>query len=450
MKNQDNKNNLLKNTLRLALPIAMQQLMIASLHLVDTAMVVSLGDVSTAAIGTAGRWFFLFNLCIFGFSSGMSVIVSQFWGIKDKKSIHKAFGLGLLSAVTFAIIFSMTTLIIPKSLINVFSDDINVINEGARYLQIAGLSFIPLSISLITGYLLRSTESVKLPLIISFISISINTLLNYILIFGKWGFEPMGIQGAAYATVISSAIQCVLFIVISYIKKNIAYSKLRELIPKDIAFVKKYFITTLPVLINEILWAVGVNVYNMVLARQGSSNYAAYTIFSSIEQISFTFFIGICSACAVIIGKLVGQKKLDEAYQTAKKYIISTLVMAVVVSTVLFLSAKSIVSLYDTQNPQTADTAVTLLKILCFILPFYLIPYICIVGIFRAGGDTKAGMYIDVFNVWVIGVPVTLICGFLLKLEFKYIFLFMYSEHFFKVIICLIYFKKRKWLRTLT
>lgn len=450
MKNELHKNSLLKDTLKLAIPVALQQLLTASLHLVDTTMVVTLGDISTAAIGAAGRWFFLMHLFLFGFGSGMSVLISQFWGIRDKKTIHKTFGLGIINMLVVSILFCSAAVMFPKALISVFSNEAAVIAEGARYLQVAALSFIPLAVSMAYGYLMRSTENVVTPLIISFITVGTNTLLNYILIFGKLGIEPMGIRGAAIATATSSTLQCVLYIVVSNIRQNIAAAKLRSMIPRDKAFVKKYYITAMPVLINEVMWALGVNVYNFVLGRQGSSNYAAYTLFSSIEQTTFTFFIGLCSACAVIIGKMVGQSDAEQAYQSGKKYLRAVVIMGFIVGGLLFGMSGPVVNWLPVEKVETAQMAIRLLRIYACYMPMFMLPYIAIVGIFRAGGDTKTGMMIDVVNVWLIGVPITLLAGFYFKLDFEYIFALMYTEHIFKVVMCLKHFKSKKWLRQLT
>lgn len=444
-------NQLVKQTMRLALPIALQQLLTASLHLVDTAMVVSLGDISTAAIGAAGRWFFLIHLFFFGFGSGMSVIISQFWGIKDTKTIGKAFGLGTVNTMITGLLFTTVAVCFPEFMIGVFSNEAAVIAEGAKYIQIAALAFIPLAISMTFGYLMRSTEQVMMPLIISFVSVGSNTFLNYLLIYGKFGFSPLGIRGAAYATMISSTLQCGLYMITSRFHNKLKLSfKIKNLIPKDKDFVRKYYITAMPVLFNEVLWALGMNTYNMVLARQGSSNYAAYTIFEAIEQVAFTFSIGICSACSVILGKMVGKNELEKAFETARKYIYAIIALAVTIGGLLFGLSRPLVSLFNVQNANTASMAMTLLRIHSCMLILTLIPFICIVGIFRAGGDTKTGLFIDMFNVWVIGVPITLICGFVLKLDFQYIFMAMYSEHVIKVFMSLYHFRSKKWLNRLT
>lgn len=444
------KQKLLRNTLRLALPISLHQMLAASFHLVDTAMVVRLGVIPTAALGVSGIWFFLVNLTFFGFASGMSVLVSQYWGVKDFKNIRKSFSMGLLNAVATGFIITILLFVFTPQMLSIFTDDPLVIEEGVKYLKTACWSFLPMSVAFIFIYLLRSTETVILPLIITAISVASNTAMNSVLIFGKLGFEAMGIRGAGVATLISTMLQMILIVSICYIKKNVAAARLKELFDVSRDFAKKFYRLATPVLANEVLWAVGVSVYKMVYGRMGSANFAAFTIYSSIEQLMFTFFIGICSACSVIVGKLVGRGEVKEAYATAKKFMIYGTAFAFVVGIIVIFVRNPIISLFSMPDIKTAQTVSTLLLIYAFAIPMYILPFIAIVGIFRSGGDTKRGLIYDIINVWFIGVPIVLIAGFVLKLPFEWVFALMWTEHIVKTIMCLVYFKSKKWIRRLT
>ncbi len=450
IKSQNTKGGLLKNVLKLALPISLQQMLAASFHLVDTAMVVKLGVIPIAALGVSGRWFFLINLTFFGFASGMSVLVSQYWGIKDLKNIRKSFSMGLINSMVVGSVMTVLLFIFTPQMLGVFTNDPLVIAAGTKYLKIACWAFLPTSVAFTFSYLLRSTETVILPLITTVISVACNTALNYIFIFGKLGFPVMGIKGAAIATLISATLQMILLVTISHIKKNVAAAKIKELLDFSRDFVKKYYILALPVLANEVMWAIGVSVYNMVFGRLGSENYAAFTIYSSIEQLMFTFFIGICSACAVIVGKMVGRGEMKEAYTTAKKFMIYGTGLAFVVGIFVILFRNPIISLLSVPDVYTVQMVSKLLFIYAFALPLYILPFIAIVGIFRSGGDTKTGLVYDVINVWFIGVPIVAIAGFVLKLSFEWVFALMWTEHVVKTIMCLVYFKSKKWIRRLT
>lgn len=444
------KETSLKNILKIAIPIALQQLLISSLHLVDTAFIVQLGDISTAAVGTAGRVFFLFHVLIFGSCSGMMVLSSQFWGVGDKKTIHQAFGLGMFSALGLGFIMCCLAFFFPRAMINIFTDNEMIISEGAKYIKIASLMFIPMAIANAHGYLLRATEHVIMPLIISFIGVGINTALNYILIFGKLGSPALGIEGAAIATVISSTFQCILFIVLCRMQKNICAVSFRDIMPKTKEFVKKYFSVAMPVFINELIWCTGVNVYVMALARQEVSNYTAYTIFTPFEQIFFTLFIGLGSACSVLLGKIVGRNELKKAYNFAKHFAIYTFLIAILTGGLIFIFAPSLIGLMQVDSLATQAMAIKIMRIFACVLPIFICTYICIVGIFRSAGSTKIGMILDGATVWFVGIPMVWLAAFVFHWDFEYIYLMTFIEHVIKTIICIFIFRKRNWLKPLT
>lgn len=445
-----NRETSLKSVLKIAIPIALQQLLTASLHLVDTGFIVRLGNTSTAAIGAAGRLFFAIHVTMFGLCSGMMIIASQFWGVKDIKTIRKAFGLGLLNLIAIGIAAGVACFVFPAQLIGIFTNDAVAIAEGAKYLKIAGLSYIPLAVAVAYSLLLRSTENVKAPLFVSIVSVGVNTLLNYLLIFGKFGFPKLGIQGAAIATLISAVLQCILYIVICKAQDNVANATIAELIPRDKGFVKKFYKTSLPTLANELLWVAGVSVYSMIYGRQGTINFSAFTIFSAFDQIMFTFFIGLCSACAVITGKLVGRRELNKAYEFGKKYILYTEMFAIFVSIMIMTFAPFLIGLMNPNDAQTYDMAVRLMRLYSLVFPLFILPYISIVGIFRPAGSPKIGMILDGITVWFVGVPATLLAAFVFKLPFEYIYIMFGTEHLVKSILCIIIYRKRKWLRPLT
>ena len=268
----ENRSGFYKKMLTLALPIALQQLLTSCAQLIDTAMVVGLGNANTAAIGVAGRWGFLVNLALFGISSGVATMTAQHWGIKDYKSIHRAYGTGLVLAVTVGMIYTVCAFAIPRQLMMVFNNEPEVIEAGAQYLRYVCLYGIFTAISLVTSTTMRSTEDVHTPLLCSVIAVVTNTALNYILINGKLGLPALGLQGAAIATALSAALQAALMITIGYAKKSIVIAKPSETFSFEKEFFRKFLRVCLPVMFNELMWGIGTNVYAMVYARQGSEN----------------------------------------------------------------------------------------------------------------------------------------------------------------------------------
>ncbi|MBR3779718.1 MAG: MATE family efflux transporter [Clostridia bacterium] len=443
--------NFIKNMLRLALPIAFQQLLVSCAQLIDTAMVTKLGNVAVSAVGVSSRWIFLMNLFYFGISSGSAALISQFWGAKEKKNIQKSYGVALLFGAGVAVVFSLSMFVIPQYMIRVFTGEQEVIDVAVQYMKIVAFMGLFSAFNQISCTALRATERVNPPLITSFISVATNTVLNYILINGKLGFPALGIRGAAFATLISTALQSVLLFIVLRTSKDIYNGKLKEFFRLSKDFVRRFSIVCLPVVFNEVAWAIGTNIYVMVFARQGNEAYAGYTIFSSIEQIAFVFFVGICHACSIMTGKTIGEGNSDGAYKLAKKFVIMTPIIGIITGTIFMFIRNPMLSLLEIETQGAFDIASKLVMIYCLWLPIRNIPYTLIVGTFRAGGDTRVGIFYDCISLYLIGVPVVAILGLVVKVDFEYLLIAMYiCEDIPKSLMSLHRFRSRKWIRNLT
>ena len=450
MKNRENKGFFGKMA-KLALPIAMQQLLVSCAQLVDTAMVTSLGNVTVSAVGVSSRWIFLMNLFYFGISSGSAALISQYWGAKEKTNIRKACGAAMVFSLAIACIFCFAMALFPEQLIRVFSNEDAVVKEAAKYMRIVAFMGIFSAFNQIACTVLRATEKVNPPLFSSIAAVAINTTLNYVLIYGKFGFPQLGIKGAALASLISAAVQSAILMAVMRMSKEVFKAPLKEFLSLSREFVKKFCIVCLPVVFNEGIWAIGTNIYAMVFARQGSENYAGYTIFSSVEQVAFVFFVGICHACSIMTGKTIGEGKENEAYKLAKKFVIMTPIIGIVTGSVLAVFREPLLSLLNIETQAAFDLASKLILIYCLWLPIRNIPYTLIVGTFRAGGDTKIGIFYDCISMYIIAVPLIIYLGMVAKVEFHYLLIAMYlGEDLLKTILSLHRFKSKKWIKNLT
>ncbi|MBQ2841534.1 MAG: MATE family efflux transporter [Clostridia bacterium] len=443
--------NFFKNMIRLAFPIAMQQLLVSCAQLVDTAMVTRLGNVVVSSVGVSSRWIFLMNLFYFGISSGAAAMIAQFWGAKDKESIKKSYGNALVFGVGVAVVFTCCMFLIPELMIKVFSSEQAVIETAAQYMKIVAFMGIFSAFNQITCTALRATERVNPPLFTSVAAVVVNTALNYIFIYGKLGMPAMGIRGAALATLISTVFQSLLLFIVVRTSEEIFSAPIKDFFKLNFKFIKRFSIVCLPVVFNEAMWAMGTNIYSMVFARQGSEAYAGYTIFSSIEQVAFVFFVGICHACSIMTGKTIGEGDEKGAYKLAKKFVIMTPLIGVVTGCVLALFREPLLSLLDIETQGAFDIASKLILVYCLWLPVRNIPYTLIVGTFRAGGDTKIGILYDCLSLYLVSVPVIIVLGLVIKVDFVYLIVAMYlCEDIPKTIMSLCRFKSKKWIRNLT
>ena len=437
-----------KRAMRLALPIAFQNLLLSSFALIDTMMIGPLGGDAIAAVGAAGQLSWLMNLMLFGLTSGAAVFISQYWGVKDKDGIHRTYGLLLAGTAVSAVLFCLISLVFPRQFVGFYveSSEQQTIQYGVEYLQIAGLSYLAIALTQSLGTVLRSTENVKIPLVGSFVSLLGNIGFNYLFIY-KMG---MGVRGAALGTVISAWVAPVAVFLVSWYQKNIAITSFKRLFDWRRSFLKQYAIVCAPVLINEMLWAVGTTTYIAIFGRASKEFLTAMTIFKSVEGMAFAFFVGLCHACSVMVGKSVGQGNRQAAHDDARRFTVSMFLISVVVGLALIASRTLVLKLFDVSAVEYAYTFAIML-IYGLEIPIRNIPYVLIVGIFRASGDTRIGVLFDVLGVWVIAIPITLLTVFVWKLPLPLCyFIMLISEDLLKAVLCIFRFRSGKWFHPIT
>lgn len=443
-----------KTVLRLALPVAMQSLLTSSFTLVDTLLVSNLGTVALSSVGMIGQWVWLMNMIMIGFCSATTVFVSQFWGIKDIKSIKHIDGISTLFAFTISIMFTAVSLIMPNAIMHMFNKNMQVISVGAEYLRVVSFSFLPIALTNILSSVLRSVERVKLPMYISGFTTVLNIFLDYAMIFGKFGFSKMGVRGAALATAISSWLGLILLIAISVVQKNVLIGRLKDYFVFSKEELVEYIKRATPVVINEGMWGLGTFIFTIIFANMGYEYFSALTILRSFENMSFVIFIGICSAASVMIGKSVGKGNIERGLYDSKRFMIIVPCLAVVVSLFIAIFRNNLVGIFNMGNNVSDFTlkyAAILMIIYAVAFPLRMLPYLEIVAIFRAGGDTITGAKLELCSLWAFSIPATAIAVYLFKVPFAVAFIVMYVfEDIPKNILSLKFYLSKKWLKPVT
>jgi len=290
-----------RSMLALAVPVAFQQLITASLNMIDVLMVGQLGETSVAALGLANQIFFLLILFLFGVTSGMSIFTAQYWGKKDVENIRKVLGLCLAISVFVATAFTLAATLIPQRLMSFYTEDQEVIRLGSDYLRIVGLSYIMMAITVSYVSVLRSITMVKMTVLVSVVGLGLKTIIAYVLIFGIGGFPVLGVRGAAIGTAIGWTFECILLIILVYTLRTPLAAHPLSFFKFSRPFAMNILKTSMPAAINEVLWSVGFSSYNAVYARIGTDAIAAVNINATIEELMFVLFIGLGNACAVMV-----------------------------------------------------------------------------------------------------------------------------------------------------
>ncbi|HNW83188.1 MAG TPA: MATE family efflux transporter [bacterium] len=440
--------NFYKRALAIAVPIAIHNLIISSINMADVFMVGQLGESAIAALGISNQLMFLFILFLFGMGSGGSIFISQFYGKKDRVNLHRVIGIMMVPALAISIIMASGAIFIPKVLMSVFSKDAEVLDQSARYLMIVGLSYPFTAISVIYQVVLRSTDKPVIPMYTSFFALIINISFNWLLIFGNMGFPKFGIEGAAIATVIARVLETLLTVFIVYYTKSVAAAKIKVMLDFKMDLIKKVFVTSMPVFINESVWASGIVVLNIIFASLGTESIAAVNIMDSVGRLSFAAFIGIANAGAVVLGTDIGAQKYDAVWEHSKKFASMSIYAGIAVSIILFITAPSVISIYNI-SATVSDLAYKTLLVWVFMIPIVSFNCLNIVGILRSGGDTRAALWIDIGALWAIGVPLAFIGAYYFSLPIYLVYLLSKTEEIFKFIFGFKRYLSKKWIKNL-
>jgi Na+-driven multidrug efflux pump len=255
----------------------------------------------------------------------------------------------------------------------------------------------------------------------------------------------MGVVGAAVATCIARYLECGTLLALVYARRTPAAARPRELLGADRVFVRLFLITTAPVILEEVAWSVGITVYNAIYARIGTASIAAVNIAATIEGLAFVAFIGLSSACAIMIGNRIGAGALDDAAEYARRFVRIAITVGVAAGLLILIGSGPILSLYKI-SPETRALAQSILFIMAAMLWIKAGNMVMIVGIMRSGADTRFAFIADVAPMWLIGVPLALAGAFVWHLPVLLVYLLVMCDECAKFVISLWRIRSMRWI----
>lgn len=436
-----------KRVAAIAVPITLQNIIVMSLNLVDNLVIGQLGAVPIAAVGLITQLVFMLMIMTFGAAGGASIFVSQYWGKKDLDSIEKTLGHIVKITLALGALFFIMLFFLPDKVLSVFTTDAHVIEVGSVYSRAIAPTAFMSSLSFIIAMALRTVERAKIPMIISAVALTLNTVGTLTLVFGLGPFPELGVFGAAVATLFSRAFEMCLYIYILARNKTPIRLSLRSLLGFDSAFFKRMMKYALPVITNESFWSLGITMYAVVLARMGTDAIATRNIVSSMESLGFVFFGGLASSTVVLVGSELGNKNFPGAEDNARRLLRLSFLVSIFAGFLIIVLSRFLVNLYNV-DVSVKITALRVMLVLGLALPLKLFNAITIVGILRSGGDTRAAMLLELLCLWCIGVPLVATTGLVLGWPVLLVYLAMLPEEIVKGFLGLRRLKSKKWLRT--
>lgn len=433
----------------LAFPIILQNLVTASLNLLDNIMIGHLGVSEIASIGLSNQYYLIFFLTISGSTLGAGIFMSQFWGRKDIENIKKFLGISLIFSLGFAIFYTIIAMFYPESIIKIFTHDINVIKSGTSYLKNVAPSYIFTCLSLAFSVALRSTEQTSIPMKASVIGLVFNGILNYIFIFGKLGFEPMGVKGAALGTTFARFAEFLFILYMVYLKNNIIKSSIKELFNFTFFTVKSYIKTAIPVVSNDFMWIVGITFYSKAYALIGTDAIATMQIATIVNNLFLIFGIGIAVAASILIGNNIGaNKSFSEIQSNANKISYFAIVLGIIIG-IIFIFISPIATIFFNVSDKIKSDIIFIIRTMAILLPFRFYGVLQIIGNFRGGGDVIYAIFCEMLALWGVGIPLAFFAVLVLKLPIIYVYCFVCLEDIAKVILVYPRLKSGKWIKKL-
>lgn len=438
------------NVLRFSIPVAIQNMSSAVLGIIDVSVISNMGETAVAAVSLANQLFYVVSLITFGITSGASVYMARSYGEQNPEGMRKNFSLTVLFSLLVNFVIMLLCLAWPKQALAIFTEETQTIADGAVYLLIITPTFLLYSISNSCVAFFRSVNRTKIPMIATIVSLALKTLLNFVLIYGFWGIPGMGVAGAALATLISKIVEMIIYLIyMAKYEERTYIFQFRDICYFRLRAVGDFINKTYAVILNESLWGLGISAFNAIFGRMGDvdSTVSAVSIARQLENLGNGFFYGIAIGACVAISQIIGQKKLDEAKELSRKYSLAGFYVGIGVMLLMLAVDIPYVRLCFTKlTPQTQNLAIVLIAVYALYMPFRSLASTLIMGVMRAGGDSKMAMLYDVVPVYLWSLLLGWVLGIGLQWPVGIVLAVMMFKRFIKCAFALYRVATGKWL----
>lgn len=436
-----------KELFQIAVPVTLQCLMQSSFSVVDQIMIGQLGSICIAGIGLGGKFASVYSVVIAAVTSVAGIMMAQYIGKKDVKEVGRAFYTNLAVSLILVGIFTLLSVMIPSRILGLYTNDGLTVLEGVKYLRIYALSFLPAAVTSIVSAYLRCIQAAKIPLYAGIFAGITNTVLNYVLIFGKAGFPAMGVSGAAWASVIAQLLGCIVTVMLFFLLRRKCSWEIPFEITMDKGYIKQYLVILMPLLVSEFFWSLGENVYASIYGHVGTKAFAAMILTNPLQALVMGALSGISQAAGVMIGKRLGADDSNSAYQDSKRLMYTGLVCSVLISLFIIVLKNYYVLIFNVEEDVRQMTGFLLIAY-ALVAPAK-VQNMILGGILRSGGKTTYVMLIDLIGTWIFGVPLGMLAAFVFNLPIAVVYFVLSMEECIRVIISLVIFRKKKWIKRL-
>ena len=438
-----------KTLVALSVPIALQNLITFSVTLADNVMIGALGDAAVSGVYMGGQVQTLLQLFSAGIESAMLVLAAQYWGKGDKAAISRIVSIGLRASAIFAAVLSAVCITVPQTVISLFTSDGSIIEVGAEYLRITAISFPFFCITQSLIAAMRSVENARIGFYVSLVSLVSNLTLNYVLIFGKLGFSPLGVRGAAIATLISRVIEAAVMVVYTLIIDKRLRFRLSELLRLDKNLLADLIRYGAPIVLGQLVWAANMMSNSAIMGRQGAEGVVAgLSIANTLHNLTYVVMNGMSGAVGIITGKTIGEGKERLMREYARTVQILFIILGVVTGASIRLLRDPFIALYSVSEAAAAQ-ARSLINVITVTVVGTCYQAACLFGLVKSGGDTSFVLKNDIIFVFGVVIPSALIAT-RLGLAPWIVFACLKCDQILKCAVAAVKINRFNWMKNLT
>ena len=443
------KDGLYRQIAKMTIPIVLQNLLSTAVSSADVVMLNFVGQAHISAVSLAAQYANVFFMVLYGIGTGVTMLCSQYYGKGDMRAIHLVEGIALRFSLAVSFALACAALLFPQAMMRVFTPDPELIEIGAQYLRNISLAYLCWGVIEIYLAALRSIGRVAITTALNTFAFTLNILLNAVFIFGLFGAPKLGAMGVALATSISRALELVLCVIVSRKSRDVKLA-FREIFESNRLLLKDFMKMAVPAILNDASWGLAFSMYSVVIGQYlGSDMVAANSFTSLVRSFGTILAFSVASAGGILLGQIIGENKMQEADEAAKKLMRLTVLFGAVGGVIILLSMPLVLNFAD-----LTDAGKGYLRSMLFINSYYVmgaaVNTTLIAGVFRAGGDSRWGAICDTIDMWGYAVPLAFLSAAVLKLPAMWVYFLMCTDEFVKWPWVISHYRSKKWLRNIT
>lgn len=437
-----------RSLVTLAVPISLQNLVTFAVSFADNVMIGSLGDDAISGVYIGGQLQSVLQMFVGGIEGAILILAAQYWGKKDTQSIRKVVSIGIKFALAVGLLSSLVAVLFPQWVIRAFTTEPGVIQEGAAYVQIVGFTYLFFSVSQVMIAAMRSVETARIGLYISCMALVINVCLNYVFIFGHFGFPAMGVRGAALATLVSRILEmCVGIGYVFFVDKKLRFG-LKDLLHTDLQLLRDFIRYGLPVIGGQVVWAINSLANTKILGYYSAGVIAAASITGMLHNLVYVWMNGMSSAVGIITGKTVGAGQYEKMKEYSKTVQMIFLFVGLISGAAVFLARDGFISLYNA-SPEAQAYSRQFINVISVTIIGTCYQAACLFGLVKSGGDISFVFKNDTIFVFLVVIPSSLLAMWLGAPPWV-VFACLKCDQILKCFVAIVKINRYNWMKNLT